>query len=231
MPLEGNVCFLIIYHYKMNDIFALPIAGFSDNIICAAYQQQYNLLKLKGYKIHLNVVDNQATKVTKKVLDEEQCNLLLVKPHNHLVNAAKRAIPTFKAHFISALATTDSKFPLQLWDQLMPQVKSTLNMMRLSRINPNISAYKAVHGPYDWNCFPLPPPGCKAVVQILPNARFVGKQRHQCMVHQSISGPLPIQPFFHPSEVRIPDIWLRQIVPPTLPGAVPNMEQAPSRDD
>jgi hypothetical protein len=114
MSLEGNVCFLIVYHNETNAILALPIAGFSDDIIFAAYQQQYNLLKLKGYKICLNVMDNQATKVIKKILDEQQCNLLLVEPHNHCVNAAKRAIQTFKVHFISTLATTDSKFPLPL---------------------------------------------------------------------------------------------------------------------
>jgi hypothetical protein len=33
------------------------------DIIFAAYQQQYNLLKLKGYKIRLNVMDNQARTV------------------------------------------------------------------------------------------------------------------------------------------------------------------------
>jgi hypothetical protein len=81
ISLEGNVCFLIVYHYKTNAILALPIAGFSDDIMFAAYQQQYNLLKLKGYKIRLNIMDNQATKVIKKFLDEQQCNLLLVEPH------------------------------------------------------------------------------------------------------------------------------------------------------
>jgi hypothetical protein len=52
---------------------------------------------------------------------------MLVEPHNHRVNAAERAIQTFKDHFISALATTDSEFPLQLWDKLTSQVKNTLN--------------------------------------------------------------------------------------------------------
>ncbi len=81
---------------------------------------------------------------------------------------AERAIQTFKAHFINALATTDSNFLLQLWDQLTPQVETTLNMFRPSWIDPNISAYKAFHSPYDWNCFPLAPPGCKAVIYEAP---------------------------------------------------------------
>jgi hypothetical protein len=59
-------------------------------------------------------MDNQASKVIKKYLTMNQCNNLLVEANNHRVNAAERAIQTFKVHFISALATTDSKFPLQL---------------------------------------------------------------------------------------------------------------------
>jgi hypothetical protein len=66
MSLEGNVCFLFVYHYKTKGTLALPILGFSDNIIFVAYQQQYNLLKSKGYKICLNIMENQATKVIKK---------------------------------------------------------------------------------------------------------------------------------------------------------------------
>ncbi len=89
---------------------------------------------------------------------------MLVEPHNHCINAAERAIQTFKDHFVSALATTDSNFPLQLWDRLAPQVKNTLNMLCPLHINLNMLVYEAVHSPYNWNRFPLAPPGCKAVM-------------------------------------------------------------------
>jgi hypothetical protein len=55
----------------------------------------------------MNVMDNQATKHIKKILTDKQCKLQLVEPHNHQMNAAKRAIQTFKDAFIAALATTD----------------------------------------------------------------------------------------------------------------------------
>jgi hypothetical protein len=104
-------------------------------------------------------------------MDEKLCNLILVEPHNHCVNAAEHAIHTFKVHFISALATTNSKFPFQWWDCLTPQVESTLNMMRPSCVDPDISVYEAIHGPYDWNCFPLAPPGCNAIVYKSPDTQ------------------------------------------------------------
>ncbi len=116
-------------------------------------------------------MDNQASNVIKKILAKKECKNMLVEPNNHRVNAAERAIQTFKAHFISALATTDSNFPLQLWDRLTPQVKTTLNLLHPLRVNPSISAYKAVHGPYDWNQFPLAPLGCKAVIYEAPELR------------------------------------------------------------
>jgi hypothetical protein len=31
-----------------------------------------------------------------------------------------------------------------------------------------MSAYKAIHGPYDWDWFPLAPPGCKAMIYKAP---------------------------------------------------------------
>ncbi len=149
ISLEGNVCFLIVYHYKSNAFLVLPIANFADETILAAFQQQFELLESQGHKIKLNVMENQASRVIKKYLAKQQCDNLLVEPNNHWVNAAEHAIQTFKAHFISALATTDSNFPLQLWDHLTPQVEATLNMLRPSWIDPTMLAYKAIHGPYD----------------------------------------------------------------------------------
>ncbi len=69
-----------------------------------------------------------------------------MEPHNHRVNAAKRAIQTFKAAFIAALTTTDSDFPLQLRDRLTPQVKDTLNMLRAPRVDPTKPAYEILNG-------------------------------------------------------------------------------------
>jgi hypothetical protein len=118
MSFDRNVCFLIVCHYKSIAILALPISGLDDNIIFAAYKTQFEFLESKGHKIRLNLMDNQCTKQIKKILTANDCNLMLVKPHNHCVNAAKCAIQMFKDLFISALATTDSEFPLQLWDKL-----------------------------------------------------------------------------------------------------------------
>jgi hypothetical protein len=64
-------------------------------------------------------MDNQATKYVKTFLSEKGCQLQLVEPHNHLVNAAEQAIQTFKDAFIAALAlaTTNMDFTLTKGDR------------------------------------------------------------------------------------------------------------------
>ena len=49
-----------------------------------------------------------------KFVTSRNCAIQFVEPHNHRVNAAERAIQTFKNHFISGLCTTDINFPLHL---------------------------------------------------------------------------------------------------------------------
>jgi hypothetical protein len=104
------------------------------------------------------------TKVIKAYLKPRHVDLQLVEPHNHSVNAAKRAIQTFKNYFIGNLGTTDSYFPVQLWDKLAPQVQDSINLLRQSCINPKHFAYEALEGPYDWNRYPMAPPGTKAII-------------------------------------------------------------------
>jgi hypothetical protein len=149
MPFDGSIYFSILYHYESNAILATPVAGLDDVSIYNAYKKYFEDLTAKGFKPKLNVMDNQATRHIKKFLTKNNCKLQIIKPHNHHVNAAKWAIQTFKGAFIAALATTNSDFPLQLWDQLTPQVKDTLNMLRASCIDPSKSAYKILNGPYD----------------------------------------------------------------------------------
>jgi hypothetical protein len=109
MSLDGNVCFLVMYHYEMNAIFAVPIPGLDSKSILDAYKKIFKYLVSKGYKPKVDVIDNQATKAIKEYLVTQQCKLQLVESHNHQVNAAELAIQTFKNRFIGALGTTDNK--------------------------------------------------------------------------------------------------------------------------
>ncbi len=164
MSLDGSVCFLVMYHYEANAIFAIPIVGLDDVTIFKAYKKKFDKLTTKGLRVKLNIMDNQATKHIKKFLTKEQCKLQLVELHNHQMTASKRAIQTWKVAFIAAIATTDCDFLIQLWDRIAPQVQDSLNLLQASQINPTKSAYKIFNSPYNWNRYPLAPLGCKAVI-------------------------------------------------------------------
>jgi hypothetical protein len=64
----------------------------------------------------------------------------LVPPHCHRRNAAERAITTFKEHFVAGLSSFYLSFPMHLWDRLLPQAEITLNLLRTSRLHPQLSA-------------------------------------------------------------------------------------------
>ena len=96
MSLDGSMCFLVMYHYESNAIFAIPIAGLDGVTIFEAYKKKFDKLTAKGLKVKLNIMENQAMKHTKKFLTKEQCKLQLVEPHNHRMNAAERANQTWK---------------------------------------------------------------------------------------------------------------------------------------
>ncbi len=130
MSINGSVCFFVLYHYELKAILVKAIANVEDHSIYEAYKEVFESLEVKGFKPKMNVMDNQATKFIKKFLTKNECNLQVVEPHNHHVNAAERAIQTFKDAFIAALVTTDCDFPFQLWDKLAPQVQDTLHLIR-----------------------------------------------------------------------------------------------------
>ncbi len=106
-----------------------------------------------------------------KYIRSKAINIQLVPPHNHQANAAKHAMATFKEHFITALATVDMLCPLQLWDEFLPQVKLTLNMLRFPLQNPKKSANQEVYSSFYLNKTPLAPLGIKALVYVDPGSQ------------------------------------------------------------
>ena len=169
--LDGMQYFFIVYDYDTNYTFAKPISNLKDESIITAFKAVFNEIKDKGHKPTFNITDNQCTKSIKAFLQKENCKWQFVELTNHRVNAAERAIQTFKNHFIIGLCSTDSNWPLQLWDQLAEQATITLNLIRTSRIDPTKLAYHQLHGhKYDWNSHPMAPPGTRAVIYLKPDS-------------------------------------------------------------
>jgi hypothetical protein len=142
----------------------------NDEAMIAAFKDILATLNTRGYVPTLNVMDNECSKAVEAHIRRNNMDIL-VPPHNHRVNAAEHAIATFKEHFISALATVDKDCLLQLWDNFLPQVELTLNLLRVSRKDPTKSANEEVNGKFDYNKMPLALLGTKGLVYEDPAVR------------------------------------------------------------
>ena len=168
---QGNSHLLVVYDYDSNTIFAEPMPSGTGLQHTKAYTRVHTLLIKRGLKPQLKKLDNEASIHLKDFLEAEEVDFQLVPPHVHRRNAAERAIRTFKNHFIAGLCSVDPDFPLHLWDRLLPQALLTLNLLRGSRINPQLSAYAQIHGAFDFNRTPVGPPGTRVLVLETPSVR------------------------------------------------------------
>jgi hypothetical protein len=125
----------------------------------------------RGLKPKLMKLDNEASKLLKTYLHQQDITFQLVPPYSHRRNSAERAIRSFEDHLIAGLCFTDNFFPMHLWDRLLPQAVITLNMLMTSRINPKLSATTHIFGQYDFNRAPMAPPGTRIIAHETPSKR------------------------------------------------------------
>ena len=130
----------------------------TDNDITQAFTKLSNHLAKRGLRPRLQKLDNEASAALQASITAQKINFQLVLPHTHWRNAAERTIHMFKNNFVAGLCSTNVNFLLYLWCRLLPQATTTLNLLRLSQLNPRISAKDQPTGAFDFNQTPLPPP-------------------------------------------------------------------------
>ncbi|KAL7481456.1 hypothetical protein ACHAW6_007141 [Cyclotella cf. meneghiniana] len=129
-----------------NYIDAEPMRMLDTKSLITTYQAIYARWKSTGViSPNWHMLDNEAPKNSRI---------------QYRRNAAKRAIQTFKVHFIAVLAGISDNFPIHQWDELLPQTIVTLNLLRQANLVPNISAYAYHSSSFDYNRMPLAPMGC-----------------------------------------------------------------------
>ena len=168
---RGNKYLFCLYDYDSNLIDAVPIKNREAASILAAYKLCVAKLVRSGLRPQLQRLDNECSTALKEFMKDEQVDYQLVPPGQHRRNPSERAICTLKNHLIAGIASCDPNFPLHLWCYLMPQCLLTLNLMRGSRINPKLSAWAQVNGPYDYNKTPMGPPGTQILAHEKPSKR------------------------------------------------------------
>jgi hypothetical protein len=168
---KGKSYVMVRYIYDCNYVKFVPMKSRSASEWVKAYDHIHQELTVKGFKPKLQTLDNEASAALKHFFTANDVEYQLVPPHRHRRNAAERAIRTFKEHFMAGLSSVDPTFPLHLWDRLLPQAKITLNLLRTSRLHPQLSAAAHFHGLVDYNKTSFAPPGCKIIAHEKPGKR------------------------------------------------------------
>ena len=78
----------VAYIYDLNAIIARPMPSRTDAAFITAFTDVFDTLRAQNYQPHLNVMDNECSKAVERHIRMEKLKILLVPPHNHLVNAA-----------------------------------------------------------------------------------------------------------------------------------------------
>jgi hypothetical protein len=168
---KGNSYVMLYYIYDCNYIKVVPMMSRSASEWVKAYDSIHQELTIKGFKPKLQTLDNEASTALKNFFTANNIAYQLVPPHYHRRNAAERAIRTFNEHFMAGLSSVDPSFPMHLWDIILPQTEITLNLLRTSRLHPQLSAALHYHGLVDYNKTAFAPPGCRIIAHKKPGKR------------------------------------------------------------
>ena len=138
---RGNSYIFLLYVYDANGILVKAIKDRKGATLTEAWKDCNARLQQHGHKTKLHVMDNEVSEGFTAALQENGIEYQLAPPGNHRTNPAERAIRTYKNHYLAGLATCDPKYPVREWDRIIPQSELTINLLRNSRINPNLSSW------------------------------------------------------------------------------------------
>jgi hypothetical protein len=168
---KGNWYVMVCYVFDFNYVKVVPMKSRSASGWVKTCDHIHQELTAKGFKPKLQTLDNEASAALKNFFTTNDVEYQLVSPNCHRRNAAERSIRTFKEHFVAGLSSVDPKFRLHLWDRLLPQATLTLNLLRTSKLHPQLSAAAHFHGLVDYNKTSFSPPGCKIIAHEKPAKR------------------------------------------------------------
>ena len=175
LPIESfnkNNYILLMYSEDANYLHVEPQASKSAADRIKAYAKGIEFFNNRGFKPITDTLDNETSREFEKFCKSVNITTHYVPPHNHRANKAERAIRSFKNHFITILSSIDKSFPIQAWDGLLPFAEMTINLLRTSNVDNNISAWHAINGSaYNFNRNPIAPPGTKVIVHDSPSVR------------------------------------------------------------
>ncbi len=168
---KGNQYIMVLTESDSDAILVEAMKNCSSGEMIWVYQKLIDCLHAARIVPKHHILDNECSDEFKKTIKCNKMTYQLIPPHNHHRNPAKKAIQTFKDHFVAILCGADKEFPLNLWDLLLPQAKNMLNMLCPSWMTPTVSAYTHLWGQHDYNSNLFALLGCKVKAHLVPGIR------------------------------------------------------------
>jgi hypothetical protein len=129
MSSKGNTYMMVLYDYDENSTMAEHIKNRRAAELLCAFQVIEQKIIPRGLKPRLIKLENEASQLLKNYLYDKNISFQLVPPYWHCCNTserdccntAERAIRSFTEHLIAGLCSAEKRFPMHLWDRVLPQ--------------------------------------------------------------------------------------------------------------
>ena len=118
---RGNQYIFVLYNYDTNSILVRPMKNRTEEEFLKVHEATMNFLKDRGQLPKIQKLDIEASELHKQNIKKFKMDYQLTPAQLPQSNIAERAIQTFKNHFISILAGTNSSFQKNEWDLLLSQ--------------------------------------------------------------------------------------------------------------
>ena len=172
---KGNKKVMVGYCEHGNFIKSVAVKGDSSDELIRGYNTLISFfnekLASKGVITEVVRLDNQTSGHLEQFMKNAKTTFHYVPPGNHRTLHAERDIRTFKGHFKGTRAGVAADFPANLWDELLPHIDMTLNILRPCGVLPNMSAWDYLCGEWDYKKHPIGPAGAKVLVYENPEKR------------------------------------------------------------
>ena len=119
---RGSRYIMLLCEIDNDIIMSEAMKNRTSTEMVSAYKKMMKRLKAAGLKPKKHVLDNEASEDYKQAIKEEGVEYKLVPKGQHRQNVAERAIQMWKSHAIGVLSGLPATFPLQAWDELLPQI-------------------------------------------------------------------------------------------------------------
>jgi hypothetical protein len=127
---KGNRYIMVLHDVDSNLSWAEPMKNQTGGELILARNWALTRMQRQGINPKHQILNNQASDSYKDAIRASGgMSYQLVPPDDHRCNMAKKAIQTFKDHFIGVLSGCAVTMPIHLWCQLLPQIEQQLLLL------------------------------------------------------------------------------------------------------